>query len=254
RTGIALSDSKRSLIVGRFKKRVQLHGLASFTDYYHFITAHTNSELQVVINLLTTNETYFFREEKHLNFLLETILPAASKLNFRVWSAASSSGEEAYSLAMIIADSTYPGYWEVVGSDISDAVLEKARHATYALENVEQIPERYRKKYCLKEENKGTFTFCQSLLSKVSFHRVNLMSPPTDWGKFDVIFLRNVLIYFDKNTKDRVVSTMVNKLKPNGYLIVGHAESLAVATERLTVIRPSVYHSINFLCVSTPCE
>ncbi|MEJ2681942.1 MAG: protein-glutamate O-methyltransferase CheR [Gammaproteobacteria bacterium] len=212
RTGIALSDSKRSLIVGRLK-----------------------------INLLTTNETYFFREEKHLNFLLETILPAASKLNFRVWSAASSSGEEAYSLAMIIADSTYPGSWEVVGSDISDAVLEKARHATYALENVEQIPERYRKKYCLKEANKGTFTFCQSLLSKVSFHRVNLMSPPTDWGKFDVIFLRNVLIYFDKNTKDRVVSTMVNKLKPNGYLIVGHAESLAVATERLTVIRPSVY-------------
>lgn len=241
--GISMSPAKKALVAGRLSKRLKHHGLSSYGDYFKLISRHRD-ELQVAVDLLTTNETHFFREQKHFDFLRQRVLPQrAPGRPFRVWSAASSSGQEAYSLAMLLADELGAAPWEVFGSDISTKVLEKARAALYAMEQSTEIPSAYLKAYCLKGigSQTGRFTLDPALRRHVRFQQINLNERLPQVGEFDVILLRNVLIYFEAETKQQVVARLVEHLRPGGWFVVGHSENLNGLAHDLVAEQPSVY-------------
>jgi chemotaxis protein methyltransferase CheR len=242
--GISLSDAKKVLLVGRLTKRLKTLGFSSFGQYYrHVIDEQGKAERQIMVDLLTTNETYFFREPKHFDFLRDLALSARRNGPFRVWSAASSTGEEAYTIAMVLAEALGNSPWEIVGTDISTQVLEKARSGHYSLERADGIPPHLLKKYCLKGLNEyaGTLLITKELRERAQFMQSNLLDPRKGMGQFDVILLRNVMIYFDNDTKRKVIANLLPYLKPDGHFIVGHSESLNGLTNDLTQLRPTIY-------------
>lgn len=243
--GISLSAAKKPLVSGRLAKRLKHHRISSYGEYFRILMqADQRNELQMAVDLLTTNETYFFREPKHFEMLAQQILPGLKgRQMVRVWSGASSSGEEPYSIAMTLAEHLGAQPWEVIGSDISSRVLEKARSGHYSMDRTEDIPGHYLKKYCLKGvgAQDGTFIVDPGLRSRTRFMQINLNSALPRMGEFDVIFLRNVMIYFDMETKRNVVRRMLPLLKPGGYFLVSHSESLNGVTEELHMVKPSVY-------------
>ena len=244
--GISLSEAKKVLLVGRLTKRLRHYELDTFTQYYRMLASGDHpEELQTMVDLLTTNETYFFREPHHFDFLRQEILAKRRHPGtFRLWSAASSSGEEVYSIAMVLAEMLPDTPWEIVGSDISTRVLAKAVAGHYSLARTEGIPPGYMRKYCLKgvRSNAGTFLIAPELRKKTSFYQINLTHPvEADIGDFDVVFLRNVMIYFEPETKAKVVHNLLPRLKPGGYLIIGHSETLNGITDRVTAVRPTIY-------------
>jgi len=246
--GIHMSDAKRALISGRLLKRLRFYHLNSYQEYIDLILRPENKEeKQIMINLLTTNETYFFRESQHLDYLRDHILPnIKSNEIFRVWSAASSSGQEAYSIAMILEEAGLNGRWEILGTDINETVLEKARKAIYPLEASEKIPEKLLKKYCLRGINAeyGNFTVTDELKKNIRFLKMNLNEAFPNIGLFDVVFLRNVMIYFDVDTKISVIKKIYNVIKPQGYLILGHSENLNNINKNFKTMIPTVYKKL----------
>lgn len=246
--GISLTPAKKALVSGRLAKRVQHCQMRNYGDYFRLLKSGTaNTEVQIAIDLLTTNETYFFREPKHFDFLREyaNALRAPGQ-PLRVWSAASSSGEEAYSIAMVLDDCLGDGQWEVLGSDISTRVLARARAGHYPLERTSHIPPAFLKRYCLKgtDEQQGTLLVKGSLRKGVQFLQVNLNAALPQMGTFDLIFLRNVMIYFNGETKQQVVARVLSLLKPNGYFFIGHSESLHGVTDVVQSIMPSIYRKL----------
>ena len=243
--GINLSEAKKILLVGRLSKRLKHYGFATFTEYYRLLAAGTHAdELQTFVDLLTTNETYFFREPQHFEYLRDHILPARrGSTSFRVWSGACSSGEEPYTIAMVLAEHLPGTQWEVFASDISMTVLARAQTGLYPLERTTGIPKEYLRKYCMKgvRSQEGKLLVSPDLRQRVRFGQVNLTEAITGVGEFDVIFLRNVMIYFDGDTKRKVVENMLPSLKPGGHFIVGHSESLNGITDRLRALRPTIY-------------
>lgn len=243
--GISLSPAKKALVAGRLFKRLKHYQLDSYGDYFKWIMAPQNAaELQVALDLLTTNETYFFREPKHFEFLSRHVLPhAAPGRTFRLWSAASSSGEEPYSLAMTLAEGLPTTPWEITGSDISSQVLAQARTGHYPMERARNLPRPLLVKYCLKGTGpqEGTLLIDKTLRSRVNFIQVNLNEAMPNLGEFDVIFLRNVMIYFDQETKRKVVARLLPLLKPGGYFMVSHSESLNGVSDALKLVAPSIY-------------
>jgi chemotaxis protein methyltransferase CheR len=241
--GINLASSKKALVSSRLAKRVKHFGLTNYGQYFELIQSKVHNEHQIAIDLLTTHETFFFREPKHFDFVRDKILPTWNQCQQRVWSAASSSGEEAFTLAMVLADHAPTQNWEIVGTDISTQVLDRACSGHYAIERADNIPKNYLMKYCFKGvgQQNGTFIISPELRKQVQFIHANLKDNLSHLGSFDIIFLRNVLIYFDIKTKQQVVSQVLRQLKPNGYFIVGHSESLNGVVDNLTAVVPSVY-------------
>lgn len=243
--GINLSPAKKALVGARLAKRLAHYHLDTYGDYFKLLTsAHNADELQVTVDLLTTNETYFFREPKHFDFLRGKVLSAHKPgNNFRVWSAACSSGEEAYSIAMVLADHLGGDPWEVVASDISTRVLEKARNGHYPMDRIHGISQEHLSRYCLKGvgTQNNTLLVDKKLRSRVSFMQVNLNQSLPNLGTFDLIFLRNVMIYFDQKTKRQIVQRMLPLLKPGGHFLVGHSESLNGVVDTLHPLAPSIY-------------
>lgn len=247
--GITLSPAKKALVAGRLAKRVQDCGLNGYAAYFSLLASGDQpAEVQTAVDLLTTNETYFFREPKHFEVLRKsaTERPPDGK-PFRVWSAASSTGEEAYSIAMVLEDCLGSGRWEVVGSDISTRVLAQARRGQYVASRTTNIPAAYLKRFCLRGvgEHEGTVLVQRQLRSHVRFHQVNLNNAvPGTFGTFDVVFLRNVLIYFSPETKRQVVARVLALLKPGGYFFVGHSETLNGISEAVRATGPAIYRRI----------
>jgi chemotaxis protein methyltransferase CheR len=243
--GISLSPAKKALVSGRLAKRVQHCRLNSYGEYFRLLASgNASDEVQTAIDLLTTNETYFFREPRHFELLREYAWSAAKRGQpFRVWSAASSTGEEAYSIAMVLADCLEDNPWEVIGSDISTRVLARARIGHYPVERTTHIPAEYLKRFCLKGtgDQQGTILVERSLRARVRFLQVNLNAELPQLGSFDVIFLRNVMIYFNGDTKQQVVGRVLSLLKPNGHFLIGHSESLHGITDVVQSLVPSVY-------------
>lgn len=243
--GIVLNDSKQALVTGRLDKRLRYYGLGSYREYFAlFNKPGYENEATMAIDLLTTNETYFFRENKHFEFLKDQVLPFASgSEKFRVWSAASSSGEEAYTLAMVLSETHRIPDWEIIGTDISTRVLEKARRGLYPMQSAEKIAQHLLKRYCMRGsgEYDGFFLINVALRSRVKFVYANLIETLPDFGKFNVIFLRNVMIYFDMPTKRKIVEHMYDFLRPGGYFIISHSESLSGMDTKFRIIAPSIY-------------
>jgi chemotaxis protein methyltransferase CheR len=246
KAGISLSPAKKALVVGRLARRLDERQLSGFGDYFDLLASGGEpAEVQIALDLLTTNETYFFREQKHFDVLRRQALQHPPGTGpFRVWSAASSTGEEAYSIAMVLEDCLGNGRWEVVGSDISTRVLAQAQRGHYAAPRTTRIPPEYLKRFCLRGvgEQEGTVLVQRSLRSRVRFFQANLNAAlPSGFGMFDVIFLRNVLIYFNVETKRQVVARVLAQLKPGGVFFVGHSESLNGVNDTVRAEGPAIY-------------
>lgn len=243
--GISMSPAKKPLVTSRLAKRLKHHGLASYGEYFRLITApNGKAELQMAVDLLTTNETHFFREPKHFDFLRQHVHTVRRPGRaFRVWSAACSSGEEPYSIAMLLDELLGNEPWEVHASDLSTRVLEKARTGHYPMERLPEIPRHYLTRYCLKGvgSQSGTLLIDRKLRERVQFMQHNLNETPPRLGEFDVIFLRNVMIYFDQETKRQVVSRLLPLLRPGGYFLVSHSETLNGVNEDVQLVQPAVY-------------
>jgi len=243
--GISMAPAKKPLVSSRLAKRLKQHSLDSYGDYFRLITSpQGKDELQIAVDMLTTNETHFFREPKHFDFLRQRIVPARrSGTAFRAWSAACSSGEEPYSIAMVLDELLGNQPWEVLASDISTRIVDKARSGLFPMARLPEIPKPYLSRHCLKgiDEFDGSLLIEKALRDRVRFMLHNLMEAPPKLGEFDVIFLRNVMIYFDQGTKQKVVSHLLPLLRPGGYFLIGHSESLNGVSNALKPIAPAIY-------------
>jgi chemotaxis protein methyltransferase CheR len=243
--GIDLGSAKQMLVSLRLHKRLRYHQLENFDQYVDLLINNDGMECQMAIDLLTTNETYFFREAEHFDALKKLVLQHQPKDRLlRLWSAASSSGEEAYSLAMVLDDFFgAKGKWEILGSDISSRIIEKAKKGLYQCLRIDAIPQNFLRKYCLKGsgEYEGFLLVDKKLRAKTRFAEINLTKPLPEVGQFDVIFLRNVLIYFDDKTKGKIIRSLISKLRSKGLLFIGHSESLNGMDLPIELIAPTIY-------------
>jgi len=241
RLGIRMPEAKLTMLQGRLSRRIRQLGLSSFEAYrqYLFRPPHAEDEYVHFIDAVTTNKTDFFREAQSLDYLVEHGLPslapsgvAHDRWHGKVWCAGCSSGEEAWTLAMVLSDYALrqPGFdFSILATDISTKMLSRARNAVYRRETIEPVPAAFRKRYLLSSRDpaRGVVRVVPALRAKVEFGRLNFM----DRGyairtQFDVIFFRNVMIYFDKPTQEAVVNKLCRHLRAGGYLFVGRSESL----------------------------
>ena len=245
--GLSFADGKKSLVSSRLGPRIKRLGLESYEDYLALIEGpQDGGEFQVAVDLLTTNETYFFREPAHYT-MLEAELSATRPRSLSVWSAASSFGDEAYSTAMLLADLQQQGRigsdWRILGTDISDRVLRSATEAIYPLERLRMVaPERLHR-HCLRGEgaSDGLVQIHPRLRERVRFGQLNLCRPIESIGPFDVIFLRNVLIYFDLATKVEVVDRVLTQLRPGGLFFIGTAEGRIPCRTPIKALAPGAF-------------
>jgi chemotaxis protein methyltransferase CheR len=246
-SGIKLAPAKHSLVVMRLAKLAAEAGEADLDRYVHRLSSGELGAAEVtrVIDRLTTNETYFFREPEHFRHFGEQLVREPGR-RWQVWSGASSSGEEIYSLAMLMAErlglERHP--WQVIGTDLSTAMVESARRALYSGNRTEGIPPVYLKRYCLRGRGRyeGMLLVDQRLRARTRFESLNLMQPlPEGFGPFDAVWLRNVLIYFDNPAKTQIVRRVLDTLAPDGLLYTGHAESLIGLGLPIRSVAPAVY-------------
>ena len=253
--GIHLGEHKRPLVVGRLSRRLRELELTSFRTYYDRVVEGGDDELKSLLDCICTNETHFFREPEHFTFLEERALGEFEALaasgripkRLRIWSAACSTGEEPYTLAMILR-ARFPkeSGWdiEIVASDLSTRVLERAEEALWPIQKTTEIPYDYLRRFMLRGTGSqvGKMKAGGEIRSLVRFCRVNLNDEtyPVP-GTFDLIFCRNVLIYFDTEAKTKVVKRLLQKLNPHGYFFLGHAETLAGLADNVQSVIPNVY-------------
>ncbi len=245
--GITLGPTKKLLVTSRLANRLQRNQMRSYAEYLKLLASGERpDEVQIAVDLLTTNETYFFREPKHFEFLEEQLriwMGQQQSSPMRIWSAAGSTGEEAYSIAMVLEDKLRGRPWEVLASDISSRVLERARAGHYPMERARHVPGPYLQRFCLKGQGKQeqTLLIDRALRNKVRFEQINLNSELPPIGNFDYVFLRNVLIYFNDATKREVLARMVSVIKPGGWLFIGHSENLNGICESVRSVAPAIY-------------
>ncbi len=245
--GLSFNESKKPLVSSRLGPRIQRLGLADYDAYVDLISRPGDGgEFQMAVDLLTTNETYFFREPAHFE-LLERELAAAKPSSVAVWSAASSFGDEAYSTAMLLADMQGQGRigadWSILGTDISDRVLRSAIEAIYPEERLRNVSPQRVRRHCLRGEGtaEGMVQVGPELRRRVRFGQVNLCRPVERLGPFDVVFLRNVLIYFDAPTKVEVVDRVLDELRPGGLFFIGTAEGRVPCRTPLQTLAPGAF-------------
>lgn len=257
--GIHLHEGKKALLQARLSKRLRATGIKSYKEYYDFITKPENiDEFIHFLDAISTNLTYFFREEQHFHFLATRALPEIvtkktqdNSQRIRIWSAGCSTGEEPYSIAMCVLEfleKHTPGIrWDfkILATDISTKVLYVAIRGLYSRDKVERVPPALRYKYFIKASggNSKEYLYEVSPVLKevIVFRRLNLKDPYPFHGMFEVIFCRNVMIYFDKPTQQELIQRMVSYLSPGGYFFVGLSESLAGLSHGLKYIQPAVY-------------
>ena len=243
-SGIELSPVKQTLVAARLRSRLGMLGLPDYDAYCDYLArGDDQAEHQAMVDLLTTHETYFFREPDHFRTLTKLVSELPAGLRVRVWSAACSSGEEPYSIAMTLAECLGQRAWEVCASDISHASLTQASRGLYRIERMDHMPETHLKKYCLR----GTGDFAGHMLVSAELRRRvrlfshNLLEEPRQAGLFHAVFLRNVLIYFDQPLKLEILGRVVKRLHPGGWLFIGHSESLLGEHFGLERIAKAVY-------------
>jgi len=245
--GLHFTDSKKPLISSRLGPRIQRLGLGGYDDYVRLIDGPDDGgEFQMAVDLLTTNETYFFREPAHFDAIQAEITRHQPR-RLSVWSAAASFGDEAYSLAMLFADLQQQGRlgsdWQILGTDISDRVLRSAVQGIYPAERLRNVaPERLRR-HCLRgaDESEGLLQIAPKLREHVRFGQLNLCLPIEDLGPFDIVMLRNVLIYFDGPTKAEVVDRVLTQLRPGGLFFIGTAEGRVPCKTTLQPVGPGIF-------------
>jgi chemotaxis protein methyltransferase CheR len=250
--GIRMPDTKRIMLESRLQKRIRHFGMKGFKEYIDFVFSEEGKRTELInmIDAVTTNKTDFFREADHFDYLLETVLPEWSAGHSGVmsfWSAGCSTGEEPYTLAMVLEEyrEEEPRFgYRIFASDLSTQVLDKAKAAIYEEEKAAPIPMSYKKKYLLRSRNKeeALVRVKPELRAKVNFARINFMdeSYPVE-GTFDVVFCRNVIIYFERKTQEMILGRLCRHLRSGGYLILGHSETLTGMDLPLKGVAPTIY-------------
>ena len=254
--GINLAPSKKELVKSRLSKRLTNTGINSFEEYYRFVTKTDKSgqELVHLLDSISTNKTDFFREKKHFEFLNTKLLPELitkkekeRNKKFRIWCAASSSGEEPYTLAMTVLNHVNPeNGWDIkiLATDISTKILQKAISGVYKKETVRDVPLRLLSAHFARVSinNSTSYKVRDHLKQLITYRRFNLMTPEFPFkNPFDFIFCRNVMIYFDPETQQRLVSKFYDCLPKGGYLFIGHSETLARRVSKFNYIQPALY-------------
>ena len=251
-TGIHMSDKKKKLIVARLSKRLRALNLQNFTQYYEYLNDSTDADNEIVnlINRITTNKTNFFRENHHFDFLAHELFPqmiARSDLSgarrLRIWSAGCSSGEEPYTLAMVAAEAfkSQRG-WDIkiLATDLDTEILQRAIEGVYPTQAVSPIPKEYLARYFMRSTD--GYTAGNVLKSMITFRKLNLMDSAFPMKKpFDIIFCRNVIIYFDVPTKESLLSRFYQHLKEGGYMFIGHSESLMHMRDKYNYLKHTIY-------------
>lgn len=255
--GIKLPPVKKIMLQSRLHKRLKALGLTSFKEYLEYVFSKKGQEEEVIqmMDVVSTNKTDFFREPSHFEFMQQVLLPEISN-NFsitkpiKIWSAACSSGEEPYTIAMVMEEYKLQNKnvdYRILGTDISTKVLQIAYNAVYPMQRVDMIPIQMKKKYFLKskDDTQQKVRLIPAIRNKVSFNRLNFMDPVFQVKEmYDIIFCRNVLIYFDKETQEKVINKLCAKLVPGGIFFLGHSESLTGINAPLKQIKPTIFTRI----------
>ncbi len=252
RSRISLGPDKRQLVSARLGKRLRATNLPTLGDYCRLLQAPgAETELGHLIDAISTNHTFFFRESAHFDFLRQKAVPqflerarAERWSRLRVWSAASSSGEEPYSIAITLAGCLPNGNWQIEATDISHRVLAKAREGIYSQEALTKVPPDAVRSYFQRGfgPQDGNFRVKEALRERVNFTQLNLLEGQPPFAEpFQIIFCRNVMIYFDRPTQEELVGRLTRRLVPGGFLMVGHSESLTHMRHSLQIIAPAIY-------------
>ena len=245
-------DKKKILIECRLSKELENQGITSYSRYLEMIKKDKDGELAgEMINRLTTNYTYFMREEDHFSILEEKIMPEICERKrygaFNIWCAGCATGEECYTLAMTLADynkrSGYDYSARILATDVSGEVLCQAEEGVYSMREWDSLPGRWQEEYCYIADHKH-FGVDRRLRDNITFMRHNLMEELPDDRKFDLIFCRNVMIYFDRDSRRRLIGMLEKRLRPGGYLLIGHAELLSTEETRLKPVYPAIYKNM----------
>lgn len=249
--GIRMPDTKRVMLESRLQKRIRHFGMSGFTEYVDFVFSPQGRESELInmIDAVTTNKTDFFREADHFEYLVESILPEAAARGgtMSFWSAGCSTGEEPYTLAMVLEEfrEANPRFsYRILASDLSTQVLDKAKAAVYDEDKAAPIPMSFKKKYLLRSKDpaSGLVRIKPELRAKLSFARINFMDEryPID-GLFDVVFCRNVIIYFERAVQELILGRICRYVRPGGWLILGHSETLTGMDLPLRSVAPTIY-------------
>lgn len=254
--GIKMPSSKKTMLEARLNKRLRVLGLPGFDSYRDFLFSETGQrdELPHLYDAVTTNTTHFFRESKHFDVLRDTLLPGLharlrGSRELRVWSAGCSTGEEPYTLAMVLAEfeAQHSSFsYRMLATDISTRVLETAARGVYVMDKIDDIPAVFRKKYLLrsKDKKKRLIRIVPELRHRIVFRRLNFMEPFRLNKPRDVVFCRNVVIYFDRQTQERLFRRIADQIVSGGYLFTGHSESLTGMNVPLRAVAPTIYQKI----------
>lgn len=247
--GIDLSK-KKQLIQSRLQTTLQNEGFADFTQYVdHIVSTKNYNDIENMLNKLTTNYTYFLREKEHFDFLKNTALPylvsTKKTKSLNIWSAGCSSGEEPYTISMVVKDflGSSAASWDtrVLATDISTNVMNIAKKGEYHVESLKDLPDAWKKRFFQKTADPEKVMVSNELKNNVIFRPFNLMDPIKFKTSFDIIFCRNVMIYFDQPTKDALIERFYNATVPGGYLMIGHSESVNRANSRYHYVMPATY-------------
>jgi chemotaxis protein methyltransferase CheR len=246
--GLNIHAGKEELVAARLGKVMRELGIPTFAQYYHYVTSDKSGQaLVVMIDALTTNHTSFFREPQHFEFLSSVVLPPlANRPRIDIWSAACSTGEEPYSLAMATLEhyeKTQPPEIRIMATDISTRAIAAGERGVYPVERIQGMDRAMMKKYLLRGSGKseGLCRIKPHVRGLVQFQRTNLMEPFPNIGTFPLILCRNIMIYFDAQTQEQLVRRLCQQLEPGGYLFIGHSESLNGISHPLKYVRPAIY-------------
>jgi chemotaxis protein methyltransferase CheR len=259
-TGIHLSEHKRDMLYSRLARRIRELNLDSFKAYCEYLESNESSEITPFTNAITTNLTHFYREQHHFDFMRDNFIPALKASNakrLRFWSCASSTGQEPYSLAMTLADYFYGDKWarhtsglgvdfdlKILATDLDTNVLDHARLGIYSPEVMKPVPKNNQQKHFTKLSS-GEFQIKESIKKMVTYKQLNLLHNWPMKGPFDLIFCRNVIIYFDKETQLKLFEKMAKMIRPGGYLILGHSESLFQMNHAFKLIGKTIYQRLD---------
>lgn len=254
-TGIALAETKKDLVQGRLMRRLRALGLESFAEYIELVAdPNAVDEQREMVNALTTNLTSFFRESHHFDYLGGTILPELARTpgsqqrRIRIWSAGCSSGEEPYSIAMTVC-AKMPNLpsWDVriLATDIDTNMVATGERGCYDVSKIQSIPESYKKRFLTRPDRGNMVRIAENTRELIAFRQLNLLGSWPMQGPFDVIFCRNVIIYFDKPTQRTLFDRFANILAPRGWLIVGHSETLFRLSDRFEGLGRTIYRKIS---------
>lgn len=247
--GIDLNESKKNLVYNRLAKRIRFLQQDSFGEYLNYVEAQGEAEFIHLINAITTNLTFFFRENHHFEFLAETVIPELLKKNqstkkIRIWSAGCSTGEEPYSIAIVLKE-VVPAGWDakVIATDLDTNVVNTASTGVYKIDRLKGVSDSRKKSWFMKGKgsNDGYVKVKPELQSSIEFGQINLMNEWPIKEQIDVIFCRNVVIYFDKETQTKLFNRYADLLREKGYLFVGHSESLYKVCDRFELLGKTIY-------------